>query len=54
MAQDTFRFPLKRESKKNLLPSAMAAGLSAKALDGSFGRAGREPIHKERMTEISF
>jgi hypothetical protein len=53
VAQDTFRFPLKRGSKKNFSPSALALGSSANAFDGSFGKGGRDPIQRERRTIIS-
>jgi hypothetical protein len=53
VAQDTFKFPLKRLSVKNLFPRTAASLLAAYLFEGSFGKGGRESIDSDWSTRIS-
>jgi hypothetical protein len=45
--------PLKLSSKKSFLPKAATFGLSEYLLEGSTGKGGSDPIHRERSIVFS-
>jgi hypothetical protein len=53
VAQETFILPLSRLSKKSFFPKATAFGSAEYLLEGSFGRGGKEPIHKDLRVPFS-